>query len=286
MKMKMSYEEWVGKSADRSDSMSPELLQRFEALLNRDGSNITTGSELSLGSHWIYFAPSLPDSELAVNGNARNDELLPPVELPRRMWAAGNISFKKKLVAGIPAEKKSTVIKIDEKDGSTGKLCFVTLRHQISQKGALSIDEEQVYVFREENEKGAHPIRTEPLDIDYDWKKITKPNSIQLFRFSALTFNSHRIHFDQDYAREAEGYPNALVHAPLLLLIMLDAFKSKHDGKVIEGIDYRSIGPVYLGEQITVSGKDTDNFVTELRICGQENKVAMKATVKWTYSWN
>jgi 3-methylfumaryl-CoA hydratase len=281
----MSLNEWIGKSEDRSDSMAPEQLQRFEAMMNRDPSAITEGSELPACSHWAYFTPLFQGSQLGVNGNPIKDPLLPPVELPRRMWAGGNIQFKKPLKAGTPADKKSTIVKIEEKNGNTGKLCFVTLRHQISSRGAIAIDEEQVYVFREESEKGAHPIRTEPLDLDTDWKKITKPDSVQLFRFSALSFNSHRIHYDRDYAQNVEGYPDLVVHAPLLLLIMLDAFKTKHDGKVIENLHYESSGPVYLGEQITIHGKSTDNFKADLRICGPEGKVAMKATINWTYSW-
>lgn len=275
----------IGTTEDRSDSLSPEQLQRFEALLNRDPSMIGPGSELTVCSHWAYFQPPLPNSELAVSGNPLNDSLIPDIDLPRRMWAGGSLKFKKPITAGIPAEKKSTLVDIEEKNGSTGKLCFVTLRHQISQKGSVALDEKQVYVFREENEKGAHPIRTEPQDLDADWKKLTKPDAVQLFRFSALTFNSHRIHYDQEYAREVEGYPNVLIHAPYLLLLMLDAFKSKHDGKVITEIEYQSAGPVYLGEQITICGKDTDNFKAGLRVLGPEGKTAMKASVDWTYSW-
>jgi 3-methylfumaryl-CoA hydratase len=281
----MSYDEWLGKSEDRNDSMAPEQLQKFEAMMNRDPASITAGSKLSFCAHWVYFTPVLPNSQLAINGNALNNSILPQVDLPRRMWAGGKIQFKKELMAGVPAEKKSTITKIEEKEGATGKLCFVTLRHQISSRGAVAIDEEQQYVYREESEKGAHPIRTEPLDMDHDWKKSTKPDSIQLFRFSALSFNSHRIHYDREYATEVEGYPNVVVHAPFLLLLMLDAFKSKHDGKLISDIEYKSMGPVYLGEQITIYGKEADNFKAELRICGPEGKIAMKATVNWTYSW-
>jgi 3-methylfumaryl-CoA hydratase len=271
--------------ADFSDSMAPEQLQRFEALMNRDPSEIGHGSELPAGAHWAYFQPALPNSGLGVNGNPRNEAIMPPVDQPRRMWAGGKLKLKKPLVAGVPAEKKSSLLNIEQKNGSMGLLTFVTLKHQVSQKGALAIDEEQEFVFRDENEKGAHPIRRETMDLDPDWKKMTKPDAVQLFRFSAITFNSHRIHYDQEYARDVEGYPNLLIHAPYLLLLMLDAFKSKHDGKVITSIDYRSVGPVYQGEQITISGKNTDNFTAGIRITGMEGKLAMKATVDWTYSW-
>ena len=282
----MSYDEWIGKIKDRSDSMAPEQLQRFEALMNRKSQSVTNGTPLPACAHWCYFTPIDMQSELAVDGHARKGDFLPPVELPKRMWAGGKITFKKPLLAGVPAEKKSTIIAINEKDGSSGKLCFVTIRHQISAKGALAIDEELQLVYREESEEGAHPIRTKPLDIDSDWKISTRPDSIQLFRFSALTFNSHRIHYDLEYVKKMEGYPNIMVHGPYLLVLMLDAFKNKDDGRVIEDIEYSAVGPVYLGEQITIHGKGVDNHRTELRVTGHEGNLAMKATVNWTYSWN
>ena len=282
----MNYNEWIGKSENRSDSMAPEQLQRFEAMLNRDPHSITSNKELTPCAHWTYFTPMDMHSNIAVDGHARKGDFLPPVELPKRMWAGGKILFKKPLLTGIPAEKKSTITAIDEKEGSTGKLCFVTIRHQISAKGSVAIDEVQQIVYREESEKGAHPIRTQPLDIDPDWKKTTKPDTVLLFRFSALTFNTHRIHYDQDYVRNVEGYPNLVVHGPLLLVLMLDAFKAKHDGKVIEDIEYKAVGPIYLDEQITICGKSVDNHRVELRAIGSDGNMAMKATVNWTYSWN
>ncbi len=282
----MSYDEWIGKSKDQSDSMAPEQLQRFEALLDRDSSAVTTGSVLPPCSHWIYFTPMSKQSDIAENGHAEKGGFLPPIELPIRMWAGGNIQFKKPLKTGVQADKKSTIVKIDEKEGASGKLCFITVRHQISSSGSLAIDEEQEIVYREASEEGAHPVRTKPMDIDFDWKKSRIINSVQLFRFSALTYNSHRIHYDFPYATKQEGYPNLVVNSPYLLTLLMDLFKTKTDGKVIEEIDYKSLGPVYLGEEITITSKDVDNFKAEMRVLGPDNKIAMTAAVKWTYSWN
>ncbi|TVR28014.1 MAG: acyl-CoA dehydrogenase [Balneolaceae bacterium] len=282
----MSYDEWIGKTKDRNDSMAPEQLQRFEALMNQNPHSVTSGTELPPCAHWCYFTPIDMQSNIAVDGHALKGDFLPPVELPKRMWAGGKITFKKPLLAGTPAEKKSTIIAINEKEGSTGKLCFVTVRHQISARGAVAVDEEQQIVYREESEEGAHPIRTQPLDIDPDWKKTTKLDSVQLFRFSALTFNSHRIHYDREYVKKIEGYPNLVVHGPYLLVLLLDAFKNKDDGRVIEDVEYSAVGPVYLDEQITIQGKGVDNHRVELRVTGPEGNMAMKATVNWTYSWN
>jgi len=282
----MSYDEWIGKSADSSDSLAPEQLQRFEAMLNRDPGSAMAGTVLPPCSHWIFFNPAVKPDELGENGHQKPGNFLPPVELPQRMWAGGSIRFKKPLKAGSPAEKKSTITGIDEKEGATGKLCFITIRHQISSYGAVAIDEEQQIVFREASEEGAHPIRTKPMDIDYDWKKNSRTDTVQLFRFSALTFNSHRIHYDYLYATEKEGYPSLPVHSPLLLVLMVNDFKGKTDGKLIEEISYRAEGPLYAGEEMTITCKDVDNFKSEMRVLGPDNKMAMSAAIKWTYSWN
>lgn len=282
----MSYDEWIGKSKDQSDSMAPEQLQRFEALMDRDPGAVRAGSTLPPCSHWIYFTPMDKQSDIAEDGHPKKGDFLPPVELSKRMWAGGNIQFKKQLKAGMPADKKSTIVKIDEKEGASGKLCFVTVRHQISASGSLAIDEEQQIVYREAAEEGAHPIRTKPMDIDSDWKKTRKLDAVQLFRFSALTYNGHKIHYNHPYTTKNNGYPNLLVHTPFLLALMMNEYKTKSDGKVIERIDYSAVGPIFLGEEITITSKDVDNFKAEMRVLGPDNKIAMTASIKWIYSWN
>ncbi len=281
----MDYSNWIGRTRDISDSMAPEQLQRLEALMDGDPKAVTTGTNIRSCGHWVYFNLPVLQSELGVNGHERQGDFLPPVELPVRMWAGGHLKFKKPLRTSVPAEKKSTILNIEEKEGSSGKLCFLTIRHQVSARRAVAIDEEQVLVYRQESEEGAHPIRTEPLDIDPDWSKTVQPDSVQLFRFSALTFNSHRIHYDQEYAREVEGYPNILVHAPYLVMMVIDAFSTGHDGKKISSLEYEAVGPVYLGEELTISGKSVENTKTALRVHGPEGKLAMKVKIDWSYSW-
>lgn len=281
----MSYDEWIGNTKDHSDSMAPEPLQRFEALLDHDPAEVRNGTILPPCAHWIYFNPNEKQSELDEDGHPKKGTFLPPVELPVRMWAGGKIQFKRPLRAGMAADMKSTVVKIEDKEGTSGKLCFVTLRNQISAAGTVAIDEEQQIVYREKTEEGAFPMRTKPLDIDFDWKKTRKLSPVHLFRYAALTYNSHRIHYDYLYTTEELGYPNLLVPAPLLLTLMIDAYKTKTDGKKIEEIEYRAVGPLYVYEEITITSKDTDNTKVELRALGPDNKIAIKATVRWIYSW-
>lgn len=280
----MDPKEWIGKSISRRDSIAPEQLRRFEAMVNRRPDTIAEGDELTMCSHWAYFTPLHLQSDLTVRGYPRDNALFPPIEQSSRLWLGGQLQFKNKLSVGTPATRYSTVTGLKQ-EGENNEKTYLSLQHQISSKGAVAIQEDQHFLYRPPSEKGAHPTRTEPMDIDPDWEKHTKPNSIQLFRFSALTYNAHRIHYDQDYARKVEGYPNVMVHGPLLLLLALESFRSQFDGKILEDVTYEIRGPVYLGEQITISGKSVDNHETELRITGHENNIALKAKVKWTYEW-
>ncbi len=281
----MSYDEWIGKSINRQDSMAPEQLRRFEAMLNRQPDSISEGAELSMCAHWAYFTPIYTHSELADPGYPRDEEFFPPIELSSRLWTGGRIEFKSPLTIGIPAKQYSSIISIEEKEKRGEQRVYLGLQHQISTRGKLAIQEDQHFMYRQPTEKGAHPVRSRPMDIDPDWEKSTEPNSVLLFRFSALTFNAHRIHYDQDYARNVEGYPNALVQGPLLLLLALESFRSRFDGKTLEYVEYKINGPVYLGEKISIYGKSVDNHMSELRVCGPERNIALSATVKWGYQW-
>jgi len=281
----VNYDEWIGKSVTRRDSLSPEQLHRFEAMLNRRPDAISEGTELSMCAHWAYFSPLHIQSELTEQGYAIDNNLFPPFNLTSRLWTGGRIEFRKPLIVGAPAQQYSTIISIEEKEKLGEERVHMSLQHQISSQGAVAIKEDQHFMYRQPSEKGAHPTRSRSLDIDPDWEKSTKPNSILLFRFSALTFNSHRIHYDQDYARNKEGYPNIIVHGPLLLLLALEAFRSRFDGKILEHVDYQVNGPVYLGEEIFISGKSVANHESELRVCGPEKNVALSASIKWGYKW-
>jgi len=280
----MDPNEWVGKSMSQRDTLAPEQLRRFEAMVNRRPESVSKGDKLTMCAHWAYFTPLHLQSDLTVQGYPRNHDLFPPIEQSSRLWLGGRLQFKNALTVGTPATRYSTITEF-KKEGADQAKVYLSLQHQISTKGSIAIQEDQHFLYRQPSEKGAHPTRTEAMDIDPDWEKSTKPDSILLFRFSALTFNAHRIHYDQNYARNVEGYPNVIVHGPLLLLLALEEFRSTYDGKVLEEVEYELRGPVYMGEQIKISGKSSDNYQTELRITGHDNKIALKAKVKWTYEW-
>ncbi len=255
--------------------------------MNRDPSAISDNSILPACAHWCYFTPLEKRSDLDENGTPKQGEFLPPVDLPNRLWAGGKIEFKKPMKVNVPANKTSTIIGIEEKEGTSGDLTFVKLSHAISAGGSTLITEDQQYVYQEATDKGAYPTRTKTLDLDGDWKKSVTPDEITLFQFSALTFNAHRIHYDQDYTRDKVGYPELLVHGPLLLIYLLNAYKRNYMTRTIRKVEYKMLGPVYLGEEITIHcGKGIDSKKSVLRITGPDNKLAMKVDLEWGYSWD
>lgn len=282
----MDFKEWIEKRRHQSDTIAIETLQRFEAMMNRDPLAVSDNSILPACAHWCYFTPLDKRSELDENGTPKTGDFLPPVEQPNRMWAGGKIEFKKPMKVNVPANKSSTIVSIEEKEGNSGDLTFVKLSHAISAAGSTLITEDQQYVYREVMDQGAYPTRTKTLDMDADWRKSITPDEITLFQFSALMFNAHRIHYDQDYTRKSEGYPELVVHGPLLLTYLLDAYNRNYMTRTIRKVEYKMLGPVYLGEEITIHcGKGIDSKISELRITGPDNKLAMRADLEWGYSW-
>ena len=283
----MDIKEWIGKRENRSDSIAPETLQRFEAMMDRDPSSITEGSELPPCAHWCYFTPPVKRSDIAENGHPEQGDFQPPIDQPTRMWAGGKIEFRKPMKTGVPANRSSTITKIEEKEGKSGPLTFVEISHAISKGGTTMIIEDQQLVYRESTDKGAYPTREKPLDIDPDWTKSITPDVVTLFRFSALTFNAHRIHYDRDYAKNVEGYPDLVVHGPLLLVYLLDEYMKNSRNRVIRSLEYKLEGPIYLGEEINIHcGKGIDSKKSELRITGPDKKLALKADLEWGYNWD
>lgn len=220
------YSAWVGRSETRKDVATAAPLAGLAALLDHDAPPWTPGIVPPLG-HWLYFLPTARQSAIGEDGHPRRDEhgLLPPVPLPRRMWAGSRIDFLEPVPIGAALTRVTTIEAIKPKRGRGGDLLFVTLRHEISADGAPAIREDQDIVFREAASATSPPaaapaavVAPEPADAV---RSIT-PDPVLLFRYSALTFNAHRIHYDRDYARDVEGYAGLVVHGPLIATLLMD----------------------------------------------------------------
>jgi len=220
--------------------------------------------------HWLYFLPLDPLSEAGSDGHARTGEFLPDTGLPRRMWAGGRLTFHRPLKIGEQATRVSRIESVEEKEGRSGRLVFVSVLHEISGAEGLAISEEQDVVYREAPKIAAAATRTEEAPGDPDWSRTVSPDPVLLFRYSALTFNSHRIHYDHPYVTGVEGYPGLIVHGPLLATLMTDLACRENPGRVLKHFSFRGMAPVFAGEAFDVAGKSEGENAAELWVARPE----------------
>ena len=279
------YEQWLGRERTQDDALSLSTARALAATLDREPEDLRPGDPLPAGWHWIYFPPLTRRSALGPDGIEGRGAFLPPVPLPRRMWAGGRLRFPGVLRLGEPVTRTSTIETIRRKEGRTGPLVFVTVRHRVSNDRGVAVDEEQDLVYREEARAAGERSTEAPRPTDPgagegsasgpgaepDWSEPLTTDEVMLFRFSALTFNGHRIHYDHPYVTGIEGYPGIVVHGPLLALLLLDA-AVRHGGRVPGLFSYRALAPVYCGEPLRIEGRGSD-----LAVVHPERGVAMRA---------
>jgi 3-methylfumaryl-CoA hydratase len=205
--------------------------------------------------HWLYFWTAAPQAELGSDGHPQKGGFLPDLGLPRRMAAGGRITFNAALPIGSRAERVSRVISIEHKEGRSGRLAFVTVEHEIKTGGVTVIREEQDIVYREPAQPGQAQPKSTPAPSGAEWERIIAPTEVLLFRYSALTFNGHRIHYDRDYAREVEGYPDLVVHGPLIATLLLDTVGRFAPEAVVREYAFKAVRPTFLGNPFAVCGR-------------------------------
>lgn len=264
--------DWVGRTRSHRAVLEPGPADRLAVTLDREPF-ARMGSVLPPAWHWLYFPELVTSSELGDDGHPRPGVSMPPGMPSRRMWAAGQIEFLAPLRIGQTATRVSTIKSVEPKDGRTGHLVFVTVDHTLFVEDDLMLREEQIIVYREPSAHSAGQGASPPTGPDFTdaWQL----DNVTLFRYSALTFNSHRIHYDADYAREVEGYPGLVVHGPLLVTLMLDAALRR--GVNVESIRYRAVSPVCLPDGFTVNGRREVNEHM-LWAASDSGRLAMTAT--------
>lgn len=243
------FSAWVGRSETRNDIAAPAPLAGLAALLDHDGAAPATVPPLG---HWLYFLPDARQSAIGEDGHPRRDDagLLPPVPLPRRMWAGGRIEFLAPIAVGAALSRTTTIAAIRPKRGASGDLLFVTLRHDIIANGIAAIREEQDLVYRAPATAAAAPAPAAPTASDpepADVVRTISPDPVLLFRYSALTFNAHRIHYDRDYARETEGYAGLVVQGPLIATLLMDHYVRAAPGAAPRRFSFRAEAPLVDG---------------------------------------
>ncbi|MGU7840967.1 FAS1-like dehydratase domain-containing protein [Burkholderia sp. AW33-5] len=221
-----------------------------------------TGDALPPAWHWLYFWSIAQQAELGPDGHPRKGGFLPDLGLPGRMWAGGRLTFERALTIGAIATRTSRVLSVERKEGRSGTLGFVTVEHVIESGGEVAIREEHDIVYRGPAAPGAAAPPPKAAPDDAQWQRDIAPDEVMLFRYSALTFNGHRIHYDRTYVRDVEGYPDLVVHGPLISTLLLDLVTRSLPGATIGEYAYRAVRPTFLGNTFSVCGRLADDGKT------------------------
>ena len=272
------YAAWLGRTEKRHDTVTATPVAALAATLDRDDPAPVPGPALPPLWHWLYFLPVARQSEIGPDGHPRRGGFLPPVELPRRMWAGGRLSFLQPLRVGDPMTRTSRIASIAAKQARSGPLVFVTVEHEIAAAAGVALREEHDIVYRELPTPGATAIpAAAPTDETFARKIV--PDDVLLFRYSALTFNGHRIHYDRRYVTEVEGYPGLIVHGPLIATLLMDLVRRSLPAADVATFRFKAVRPTFDLNPFRVNGQLQDDGKT-IRLWAQDHEgwLTMDAT--------
>ncbi|UUD64553.1 MaoC family dehydratase N-terminal domain-containing protein [Pseudomonas seleniipraecipitans] len=245
-----AFSAWIGRTEESHDQLSRNLVKRIAATLGED--TPAHGEALPPLWHWAFFQDPIAESGLGGDGHPARGGFLPPADNRNRMWAGGRVEFIAPLRVGGEATRVSTIKHIEEKHGRTGALLFVTVQHDYLQDGELAIREEQDIVYREPSPPKSGAGEALP---NGDWQEGVVPSPTLLFRYSAVTFNGHRIHYDWPYVTDTEGYAGLVVHGPLIATLNLRAFCRANPQTRLRRFAYRGLRPLVAPQPFEVAGR-------------------------------
>lgn len=272
------WRQWLGKTDVITDTITAWPVAALAAMLDRDEAVPMAGSPLPPLAHWLYFLPRPLQSDLGPDGHAKRGGFLPPIPLPRRMWAGGRLRFFHPLWVGEPVQRTSVIADLQLKRGRSGELVFVTVRHEIRNSAGLAVTEDHDIVYRAmPGEQAVSPPGVQP-EAAAQWSRSVTLDPVLLFRYSALTFNSHRIHYDQHYVTHIEAYPGLVVHAPLCATLLLDLLRRHFPDRAVASFDFRALRPLYAEGKLRVEGSPgADGTSARLWAVDGEGYVVMEA---------
>jgi itaconyl-CoA hydratase/mesaconyl-C4 CoA hydratase len=250
-----TYGEWLGKRETNKDTLPYTLVKRIAATMGKTAPG--DGEALPHLWHWAFFQDPVSENLTGPDGHTVPGQFIPPVEGCNRMWAGGRLDFHSPLLVGQVAERHSEIKNVVVKQGKSGSLVFVTVRHQYWQNDSLCVDEEQDIVYRAPSTPRSTALGAIP---ELQWQESIEPSRVMLFRYSAVTFNSHRIHYDYPYVTEIEGYQNLVVHGPLIATLLLHGFIRNNPELRPKRFEFRGVRPLIQGTEFTMGGYlSTDN---------------------------
>ncbi|AOJ33634.1 FAS1-like dehydratase domain-containing protein [Burkholderia metallica] len=276
-----SFDAWVGRSEDSVDRITRAPIRLLQATLD-DANPSELPATLPPLWHWLYFLPGERQSDIGIDGHPRRGGFLPPVTLPRRMWAGGRLQFLRPLAIDAPVQRWSTILAVQSKSGRSGQLVFVTVLHEISDAQGVAIREEQDIVYRDappSASAGTPAPAPLPAPTDEQYSRVVTPDPVLLMRFSALTFNGHRIHYDRPYAMREEGYPGLVVHGPLIAMLLLEALRRTHPDRTVRRFAFKAVSPLFDTAPFTVNGT-LEGHAARLWACGPQRQLAMQASAE------
>ena len=275
--MDTDFSEWIGRTEQIHDPICRVQAQAAQAMLDEPGAPLADGDALPLPWHWFHFLPRAPHAALDTDGHPQRGGFLPPIPYPRRMFAGARMQVHRPLRVGVPALREGTIRDVAMKSGKTGALAFVTVAYRFLQGGVLCLEEEQDIVYREPGAAVSAPVAAAlPLPPEGCWSRTLQPDTRLLFRFSALTFNAHRIHYDRAYATEVEGYPGLVVHGPLTAVLLLQLVRHATP-RPVTAFSFRGVAPLFdLGPLRLLATPGLDSVALEAQ--GPDGRAALLAT--------
>jgi 3-methylfumaryl-CoA hydratase len=270
--------QWIGRTEEAQDVITPRLVKSLRATLDQDPGEATEGDAAPPAVHWCLAPPTYPEHMLGPDGHPTRGGFLPPVALPRRMWAGSKLEIVSDLRIGDLVERRSRISDVIAKEGRTGLLCFVTIDHEFLTARGTAIRETQQVVYRDIDSRPAPTLAADPTKPT--WHKTIHADSVLLFRYSALTFNGHRIHYDRTYCIRQEGYPGLIVHGPLQATLLLMLAASIRGGVVPRHFAFRGINPLFDGADFSVNAVAEGDGL-ELWAANDRSQRTMTARAKW-----
>jgi 3-methylfumaryl-CoA hydratase len=276
-----AWRAWIGRVEESRDVIDPLRARAMQAALDDPGAPLGPGDALPPLWHWLYFWTVAPEAELGPDGHAARGGFLPPIDLPRRMWAGSRVSFPRPLPVGAAATRRSEIADVTLKEGRSGPLAFVTVRHQVATDEGICVEEEQDLVYRAAPAPGAGSRPGEPAPATAAWRREMAPDPVLLFRYSALTFNGHRIHYDLKFSTEVEGYPGLVVHGPLLATLMVELARRERPEARVTGFEFRAQRPIFDTAPYLVAGAPAaDGASAELWVAGSDGCYASRGRIE------
>ena len=269
--------EWIGRTETRVDQVTAAPIAAMSATLDREDAEPKPGTDVPPLWHWMYFMSLARQSDIGPDGHAMRGGFLPPVPLPRRMFAGGRLEFHHPLKVGDEIRRTSRIVDVSGKEGRSGTLVFVTVRHEFANARGIALTEEHDIVYRENPRPDAPVSKPQPAPAGETFSREIVPDPVLLFRYSALTFNGHRIHYDRSYVTGVEGYPGLIVHGPLIATLLVDLLRRNLPQALVRRFSFRAMRPLFDINRFTVCGRLDEKGHVALWARDHEGWLAMEA---------